>query len=658
MNISRQLWLLLWLAATAAAQMPKACAVIEARTATKDMLERDPDTARIQKALDLCPPGKAVVLKRGVRSGDFVSGPLILPRGVTLWVGGTLLYASPNPRDYDLPPNRCDGTVPAAGEPARCKPFIYSYQGAFSGIGGEGIIDGQGVARELVSSYESQGFHVDSVTLRNAGDVDLAIYKTTGLRVNGVRIDSGEKATTSTGMLLSNAVDARISDARILAPGVALALKASILGGTSGVTVEHLTIRADTGIAIGDDVYGSVRNVSFDRVEIGAKQGIVFNTKGTQGGQAQQIHFLRGCMYNVAVPVRGMPEGRNIDFAHGVWNDRGECGTQPDSIPVDKMEPGLPIVPELETAPRVPYPTGGLTVGPGGFATVQAAIDALPDAGGEVTVQPGTYREVVTIRKPHVHLHGEGDPAAVTIVFNHGPSYGGTFASASVFVEADDTTIDHLTIANDLGAGHGQGVALAVTADRAIFRNVRLLGAQDTLFAASRYCYGDYGPCVAARQYFGDSYIEGNTDFIFGDSLAVFERCELHGIPTGSVMYTAQSRHTAAQTDSGYVFDRCRLTGEARNGSISLGRPWRPYATVVFLDARIDAPAIPAGWTEWARFGKLSLPTAYYAEYHSTGPGADPKAREPYSHQLTAAEAARWRAGRFLAGKDGWNPAK
>ncbi len=135
-----------------------------------------------------------------------------------------------------------------------------------------------------------------------------------------------------------------------------------------------------------------------------------------------------------------------------------------------------------------------LVVEPGN--PVQQAIDALPVSGGEITVKPGTYREVVTIRKPNVHLHGQDpDPSKTTIVFNNGPANGGTFASGTVYVEAPNVTIDHLTIANDLGNGKGQGVALAVTADRAIFRNLRILGAQDTLFAASRYCYGDYGPC-------------------------------------------------------------------------------------------------------------------------------------------------------------------
>jgi pectinesterase len=123
-------------------------------------------------------------------------------------------------------------------------------------------------------------------------------------------------------------------------------------------------------------------------------------------------------------------------------------------------------------------------------------------------------------------------------------------------------------------------------------------------------------------------------------------------------MYTAQSKHTADQ-DSGYVFKNCRVTGEKRSlGTIALGRAWRPYATVVYLNAEIDAPVIPAGWVDWPRFGVSTLPTAFFAEYKSTGPGASPTAREPHSHQLTETEAVKWASRAFLAGTDGWNPSQ
>jgi hypothetical protein len=59
---------------------------------------------------------------------------------------------------------------------------------------------------------------------------------------------------------------------------------------------------------------------------------------------------------------------------------------------------------------------------------------------------------------------------------------------------------------------------------------------------------------------------------------------------------------------------------------------------------------IPAGWTEWLRFGVATLPTAYYVEYNSTGPGANAQAREKYSHQLTEAQAQKWSLAKFLGG--------
>jgi pectinesterase len=622
--------LLLLCAAGARAQGEvKACAALPARLTAEQANASDArlDTARIQQALELCSPGRAVVLKSDAGRTAFASAPLIIPRGVTLFVDtGVTLYASRELRDYSLAPGGC-GAAPA-GKAAVCKPFLFAYQAAFSGVSGGGVIDGLGgetltgqnrswwgLVREaeragtpisvpdLVSSYESQGFALRGITLRNAPGVHAAIFKTTAPEISGVKIESPPDSAASAGILLSNATGGSVTGAWVRVPADALALKSSILGPTTDITVRDVHIFGGNGIARAGDASGVIERVTFEG---------------------------------------GSPDGAYSAFSSA---------------------PGLHITLDLSDMAAAGS-RSSLVVAPDGsaaFSSIQKAVDALPVSGGEITVRPGTYREVVTIRKPHIRLHGEApDPARATIVYNNGASTaGGTFNTATVFVEADDVTLDHLSIVNDLGPGKGQAVALAVTADRAIFRNLRILGAQDTLFAASRYCYGDYGPCPPARQYFADSYIEGNVDFIFGDSKAVFERCELHGIDAGSVMYTAQSRHTAEQQQSGYVFDHCRLSGAPRrDGVVSLGRPWRPYATVVFLHAQIDAPVIPAGWTEWLRFGKPSLPTAFYAEYQSTGPGANPKARDPHSHQLTQAEAAQWSPRRFLAGQDGWDPTR
>ena len=181
--------------------------------------------------------------------------------------------------------------------------------------------------------------------------------------------------------------------------------------------------------------------------------------------------------------------------------------------------------------------------GSGDYKTVQEAIDALSENGGTVLIKPGTYREVVHIAKPHVRLQGlADDPEKVVIVYsNSAYSSGGTFHSATAFVTGDDFYADNMTFQNNYSRNHGlqpqgsQAIALSVRSDRAIFRNVHFLGAQDTLFASSRSCQSDAGPCIPARQYFYNCYIEGNVDFIFGDAEAVFDHCHIHAhrLPQG-----------------------------------------------------------------------------------------------------------------------------
>src|SRR5215470_17648960 len=88
---------------------PPSCAVLQARLTSVD--ESQPDTRRIQQALDTCAPGGAVELRPDGSRAAFLSGPLDLRAGVTLRVGASVtLFASRNPRDYDVAPGRC-GTV-------------------------------------------------------------------------------------------------------------------------------------------------------------------------------------------------------------------------------------------------------------------------------------------------------------------------------------------------------------------------------------------------------------------------------------------------------------------------------------------------------------------------------------------------------------------
>jgi pectinesterase len=288
------------------------------------------------------------------------------------------------------------------------------------------------------------------------------------------------------------------------------------------------------------------------------------------------------------------------------------------------------------------------------YQSVQAAVDALPDSGGTIEIGTGTYREKLVIAKPNVKLIGKTRrPEGVVLVWgDSNKSAGGTGKSASVWASGDGFEAHNLTIQNDYHLNNterSQAVALRLTADRAVLTQVRLLGAQDTLYAASK------SPDSPSRQYFRDCYIEGHVDFIFGDAKAFFDRCHIHGIANDIVMITAQSKVKPEQ-DSAYVFDRCRITADAGVKELWLGRAWRPYATVVFLRTRIDAPLQPAGWREWTPGTTETFKTATYREYQSSGEGASIATREPSARQLEKSETRAWSLKKFLAGSDGWRP--
>jgi pectin methylesterase-like acyl-CoA thioesterase len=304
-----------------------------------------------------------------------------------------------------------------------------------------------------------------------------------------------------------------------------------------------------------------------------------------------------------------------------------------------------------------------ITVGGTGadFTTIQAGVNAAPDEGAVIRIRPGVYREVVHVDKAKIQLRGDGDDwkKVVLVYGNSAASTCGTSCSATLFVTGNDFFAGNMTIANDYSKTNevpSQAVAVSVRADRAVLRHVRLLGAQDTLYASSMGCMKGGGECVTGRQYYSDCYIEGHVDFIFGDAKAVFENCEVHSIPHGPGGYLTAQSNTRPDQDAGYVFNHCKITADAGAGDVYLGRPWRDFSTVIFMNTDIEAPIVAAGWSDWKSAPQPRLPTATYAEFNSTGAGANAKAREPYSKQLTAQEAKKYEAKAYLAGADGWDP--
>jgi pectinesterase len=204
---------------------------------------------------------------------------------------------------------------------------------------------------------------------------------------------------------------------------------------------------------------------------------------------------------------------------------------------------------------------------------------------------------------------------------------------------APDFWAENITFQNSAGPV-GQAVAIFVSGDRAVFKNCRFLGFQDTL-----YTYGKY-----SRQYYENCYIEGTVDFIFGSSTAVFKDCEIRSKRDAYI--TAAS--TPQGRDYGYVFINCKLTADPGVEKVFLGRPWRPYAQTVFIHCEMGAHIRPEGWNNWGNVSNEK--TAFYAEYGSSGPGADISGRVPWAKKLNKKKLAAYSIEKVLAGDDGWNP--
>ena len=128
-----------------------------------------------------------------------------------------------------------------------------------------------------------------------------------------------------------------------------------------------------------------------------------------------------------------------------------------------------------------------------------------------------------------------------------------------------------------------------------------------------------------------DCFIAGGVDFIFGNAAAVFDHDTISEIRNGQI--TAQSRTSPEQT-TGYVIDHSRITHDpvpaaarqAAGTGFGLGRPWRAYARVVVMNTELPADLDPAGWSKWNPHD-TAAPTAYYAEFQNTGPGANTSQR-------------------------------
>jgi polygalacturonase len=289
--------------------------------------EQNPDTARIQQALDVCPRGRAVELKAGGAHNAFLSGPLHLRPDVTLLVdANTILFASRNPQDYDVTPGAC-GIVDRNGR--GCKALINADHVANASVVGNGTIDGRGWAKllgqkeswwelaedaregnrsqncpRLFQITDSDNFTLYLITLRNSANFHVAYTGGTGFTAWGIVIDTPKNARNTDGIDPISAQDVTITHSFIHAGDDNVAIKAGDAGPSSHITVSHNHFYTGHGMSIGSETNGGVNAVRVTDLSIDdADNGIRIKSNVSRGGLVRDIDYSDVCIRDTKNPI-------------------------------------------------------------------------------------------------------------------------------------------------------------------------------------------------------------------------------------------------------------------------------------------------------------------------------------------------------------------
>ncbi|KAI3747383.1 hypothetical protein L6452_09837 [Arctium lappa] len=318
--------------------------------------------------------------------------------------------------------------------------------------------------------------------------------------------------------------------------------------------------------------------------------------------------------------------------------------------------------------PGLGVPTGlkaDVTVCKGGgcdYATVQEAVNAAPEWGyGRrfvIWVKEGVYAETVRVglEKQNVVVLGDGmGKTVITGSLNVGQPGISTYNTATFGVVGDGFMASGLTIENTAGPDAHQAVAFVSDSDQSVIENCEFLGNQDTLYAHT------------LRQFYKSCRIEGNVDFIFGNSASIFQDCTILVRPRQlkpekgeNNAVTAHGRIDPAQS-TGFVFQNCLVNGteeymrlyysKPKVHNNYLGRPWKEFSRTVFIDCQMEALVTAKGWMPWT--GDFALKTLFYGEFGNSGKGSDLSGRVAWSSRIPAEHVNVYSVGNFIQG-DQW----
>ena len=303
------------------------------------------------------------------------------------------------------------------------------------------------------------------------------------------------------------------------------------------------------------------------------------------------------------------------------------------------------------------------------YKTVQEAVNAAAEINPQseqqrvyIHIAPATYREQIMIKTPYISFINDESSKEVKLTWYYGIGYkyysmgsdgyynaanaqaktskgeptrwGSSVAlkSSAKFFRAENIVFENSfskyvtdeEIADGVELSGSQSItfqrwkgadvtaknsteraaAIAVEGEKSEFYKCTFLGSQDTLY-------------TGASAYFNECHIVGNTDYIFGKGVNIFEKCSLEF--AGYSDNAVGGYITAAKSDGRYLFYDCSVTANANKkvGSGYFGRPWGAEADVAFVNTKLQYESIITG-AGWTSMSGNAPENANFKEYNTT----------------------------------------
>ena len=312
-------------------KIPRSCIVLPASltaqgTTLAEADESKSDTQRIQQALDRCPAGEAVELKSSGTHNAFLAGPLDLRQGVTLLIDrDTILFASRNPRDYDVQPGVC-GTITEGGR--GCRALLNGNHAADAAVMGDGVIDGRGgykIAGQDITWWDlaekarkggtqnnprllilshCDNFILYRIQLRNSPNFHVSYSHGNGFTAWGVIVNTPQDARNTDAIDPGNSTNVTITHCMIHTGDDNVAIKAGPGEPTTHMTIAHNHFYGGHGMSIGSNTDGGASAIRVEDLSIdGADNGLRIKSNITRGGLVHDIEYDDVCIRNTAHPI-------------------------------------------------------------------------------------------------------------------------------------------------------------------------------------------------------------------------------------------------------------------------------------------------------------------------------------------------------------------